>query len=126
MTRRARARSKPRILIVDDEDVARHSLAMLLRLEGFHVVEARDGIEGIMKARRESPDAVLMDIAMPIMDGFQAAEIIRQTSDVPVIACTAAVRSDLEFQDVFASVIEKPFSAEQVIQQLSSVMSGTG
>jgi len=99
---------------------------MLLRLEGFHVVEARDGIEGIMKARRESPDAVLMDIAMPIMDGFQAAEIIRQTSDVPVIACTAAVRSDLEFQDVFASVIEKPFSAEQVIQQLSSVMSGTG
>jgi CheY-like chemotaxis protein len=84
-----------KILVADDEDIARRTLVMLLEESGYAVVDARDGVEAVQKATRELPDVILMDIAMPIMDGFQAAERLREnsrTANIPIIACTGVPR----------------------------------
>lgn len=107
-----------KVLVADDEDVARRSLVSLLEDSGYAVLDARDGVEAVQKAVRELPDVILMDIAMPIMDGFEAAERIREnarTADIPIIACTGVSRPFDEWENLFQSVIDKPFESEVVV-----------
>jgi CheY-like chemotaxis protein len=110
-----------KILVADDEDIARRTLVLLLEESGYSVVDARDGVEAVQKATRELPDVILMDIAMPIMDGFQAAEKLREnarTANIPIIACTGVPRPLDEWDDLFQAVIGKPFSSDAVIPQV--------
>lgn len=113
-----------KILVADDEDVSRRTLVYLLEASGYAVVDARDGVEAVQKAIRELPDAILMDIAMPIMDGCQAAETLRanaRTSSIPIIACTGAPRPLSEWNHLFQAVIGKPFTAEGVVNEINKV-----
>jgi CheY-like chemotaxis protein len=113
-----------KILVADDEDVSRRTLVYLLEASGYAVVDARDGVEAVQKAIRELPDAILMDIAMPIMDGCQAAETLRanaRTSGIPIIACTGAPRPLSEWNHLFQAVIGKPFTAEGVVNEIQKV-----
>jgi CheY-like chemotaxis protein len=113
-----------KILVADDEDVSRRTLVYLLEASGYIVIDARDGVEAVQKAFRELPDAILMDIAMPIMDGCQAAETIRanaRTATIPIIACTGAPRPLSEWNHLFQAVIPKPFTAEGVVTQLEKI-----
>ena len=110
-----------KILVADDEDIARRTLVMLLEASGYAVLDARDGVEAVQKATREVPDVILMDIAMPIMDGFEAAERIREnarTANIPIIACTGVARPLNEWDNLFQAVIRKPFTSEAVVSQL--------
>jgi CheY-like chemotaxis protein len=110
-----------KVLVAEDEDLARRSLVALLEESGYSVVDARDGVEAVQKAAFDLPDVILMDIAMPIMDGFEAAERIREnarTANIPIIACTGVSREFEEWEDLFQSVIDKPFTAEVVVSQL--------
>lgn len=110
-----------KILVAEDEDLARHALVALLEESGYAVLDARDGVEAVQKATRELPDVILMDIAMPIMDGFQAAEKIREnvrTAKIPIIACTGVSREFDEWEDLFQSVIDKPFTSDVVVSQV--------
>ena len=94
---------------------------MLLEASGHAVLDARDGVEAVQKANREMPDVILMDIAMPIMDGFEAAERIRdnaRTANIPIIACTGVVRALDEWENLFQAVIHKPFTSEVVAMEL--------
>lgn len=112
-----------KILVADDEDIARRTLVMLLEAEGHSVVDARDGVEAVQKASREVPDVILMDIAMPIMDGFQAAEKIREnsrTARIPIIACTGVSRP-LDLNDLFQGVIRKPFTSDMLVSNLERI-----
>jgi CheY-like chemotaxis protein len=96
---------------------------MLLEASGYTVVHARDGVEAVQKASREVPDVILMDIAMPIMDGFQAAEKIREnlrTAKIPIIACTGVSRP-LDLNGLFQAVIRKPFTSDVVIAKLEQL-----
>lgn len=81
-------RSKPRILIIDDNSsfvsVCRHNL----REEDFDVVTAFDGLEGFRKIREEKPDLILLDVVMPGLDGFEVLNFVRQHSKIPVIMLT--------------------------------------
>ncbi|HEY8538975.1 MAG TPA: response regulator [Steroidobacteraceae bacterium] len=112
-----------KVLVADDEDIARRTLAIMLESSGYIVIDARDGVEAVQKATRELPDVILMDIAMPIMDGFQAAERLRanpRTAAIPIVACTGVSRPF--DQELFQAVISKPFTAEDVIAQVKAVV----
>ena len=88
----------PRILIVDDNEDNRDVLARRLQRRGFDVTVAVGGREGVAQADSDEPDIVLMDMNMPILDGWEATRQIRETgSQIPVIALTAhAMTGDRE------------------------------
>ena len=86
----------PVILVVDDYQGNRELLSMFLRANGYHVVEASNGLEAIAIATSTPPDLIIMDLAMPVMDGFVAARLLREVPkicEIPIVACTAYDRS---------------------------------
>lgn len=81
-----------KVLLVEDMEINRDMLARRLTRQGFDVVTAVDGKESVDAARTENPDIILMDVNLPIMDGWQATRLIRQceqTKNIPIIALTA-------------------------------------
>ena len=85
------------VLVVEDYSDSRFMLARLLEMSGYRVFEAADGREGVEVAERECPDIVLMDLQMPVLDGFTATSIIRRiesTCRVPIIAVSAQSGED--------------------------------
>lgn len=81
--------TKQRILAVDDDKRLLSMIEMILMNRGYEVIKGHNGQEAIDKVKSEAPDLVLLDVMMPIMDGFSACEIIRQISDAPIIMLTA-------------------------------------
>jgi len=74
-----------RILVADDNEDAAEALGLLLGFHGYEVRLARDGREALDAARAWEPDAVLLDLEMPVMNGFVAAQAIREQTEVPVL-----------------------------------------
>jgi DNA-binding response OmpR family regulator len=90
--------SEIRILIVDDSATKRALYKGMLEREGHKIIEARDGEEGLNKAKTESPDLIIADLAMPKMDGFKMIEMIKKDEKgklIPVI-CVSATYKDIE------------------------------
>lgn len=89
-----------RILLVEDNEMNRDMLSRRLERKGFTVLVAVDGAEGVAKARAERPDLILMDMNLPILDGWEATRQIKadeQTGKIPVIGLTAhAMAGDRE------------------------------
>ncbi len=80
-----------KVLVVDDSPTDSHLLTEMLRKNGFAVVTASTGEEGVNKAKTEKPDLVLMDIVMPGMSGFEATRALSknaETASIPVIICS--------------------------------------
>ena len=83
---------KKQVLIAEDQADVRAMMKMLIRSYGFDVIEAADGYEAVELAVEQRPDVILMDMAMPVLDGLYAARAIRQhdeLADVPILAVTA-------------------------------------
>ena len=78
-----------KILIVEDEANIRELLRLYLEREGYVVIEAENGVEGIKMWKSEKPDMLLLDVMMPVMDGWAVCKEIRAESDVPIIMLTA-------------------------------------
>ena len=78
-----------KILIVEDEANIRELLRLYLEREGYTVLEAENGVEGIKKGKSDKPDMLLLDVMMPVMDGWAVCREIRAESDVPIIMLTA-------------------------------------
>ena len=78
-----------KILIVEDEANIREPLRLYLEREGYAVIEAENGVEGIKLWKAEKPDMLLLDVMMPVMDGWAVCKEIRAESDVPIIMLTA-------------------------------------
>ncbi len=87
-----------KILLVEDNELNRDMLTRRLQRRGYVVVSATDGAEGVAAAEREAPDLILMDMSLPVLDGWQAARQLKRapaTRAIPVIALTAhAMASD--------------------------------
>ncbi len=86
-----------KVLLVDDFEDTRLFLRLALEEHGFIVFEADNGETGVQNALREHPDVILMDLTMPLMDGFAATKVIRQHEqfkNVPIIAITAHQETD--------------------------------
>jgi two-component system, cell cycle response regulator DivK len=80
------------LLLVEDNPLNRDMISRLLVLEGFEVIVAGDGAEGLRRAESERPHLVLMDMSLPIIDGWEATRMLKKnpaTSSIPVIALTA-------------------------------------
>lgn len=110
-----------KILIVEDEKNISDILKFNLQKEGFDVVCAYDGEEGLMTFQKEDPDLVLLDIMMPKMDGFAVCTEIRKTSDVPIIMLTAkAEESDkvMGLSSLADDYVTKPFSNKELIARI--------
>ena len=78
-----------KILIVEDEANIRELLRLYLEREGYTVLEAENGVEGIKMWKSDKPDMLLLDVMMPVMDGWAVCREIRAESDVPIIMLTA-------------------------------------
>ena len=90
----------PKILLVEDNETNRDMLSRRLAKRGHEVVMAVDGAEGVAKARAEKPDLILMDMSLPVMDGWDSTRELKKdagTASIPVIALTAhAMAGDRE------------------------------
>ena len=79
------------ILVVDDNETNRELLNVFLSASGYAVIEACNGVEAVKVATSERPDLIIMDLAMPVMDGFGAVSLLRKVPEVckvPIVACT--------------------------------------
>jgi CheY-like chemotaxis protein len=118
----------PKILIVEDNEDNRDSLARRLERRGFEVVKAADGNAGITAARSEKPDLVLMDMNMPELDGWEATRRLKsapETADLPVIALTAyALSGDREraLEAGCADYHAKPVEFTKLLAQIEAVL----
>ncbi len=90
----------PKILLVEDNEMNRDMLSRRLERKGYQLVIAVDGSEGLALARSEAPDLILMDMSLPVVDGWEATRRLKaapETQRIPVIALTAhAMRGDQE------------------------------
>jgi CheY-like chemotaxis protein len=118
-------------LVAEDNAVNRELLRELLEMRGFSVVEARDGEEAIRKIADRLPDILMLDLNMPILDGPQTIERIRQDhslADLPVLAVTAfAMRGDREkiLTSGFNGYISKPISRDALDEELQRIFGYT-
>ncbi|MFA5353398.1 MAG: response regulator [Thermodesulfovibrionales bacterium] len=89
-----------KILIIEDDEQNRVLLQQLLQYHGYEILEAENGSEGIRIAGEEKPDAILMDLQLPLIDGYTAIRLLRAdpaTAGIPIIAVTAyAMKGDRE------------------------------
>lgn len=110
-----------RILIVEDQEDNRAILRDVLSREGYQLIEAVDGREGVEIALRERPDLILMDIQLPVIDGYEATRRIKGHPDlksIPVIAVTSYALSGDETKARAAGCdgyVTKPFSPRQIV-----------
>jgi DNA-binding response OmpR family regulator len=114
-----------RILVVDDDDDIRGLLRALLERAGHEVVDAPDGRAGLRKLYEGSPDLVILDVAMPGLDGWATLERIREVSDVPVLMLTAR---DAELERVRGlrggadDYVVKPFGRQELAARVDVLL----
>lgn len=118
-----------KILIIDDEDRIREVVAMCLQtMAGWETVTAGSGAEGVVCAESVQPDAILLDMSMPEMDGattFQKLQENPATQSIPVILLTAKVQpiERAQFTQMgVAGMISKPFDPVKLSQQISALL----
>ena len=117
-----------RILVIEDQEDNRAILRDLLGAAGFTVLEATDGAAGVAKAAAEKPDLILMDIQMPVMDGYEATRRIKADAGlkaIPVIAVTSYALSGDEAKTRAAGCdgyIAKPYSPREMLRLIRSFL----
>ncbi len=119
---------KQKILIVEDNEQNIYLETFMLEQQGFDVIQARNGQQGLELAVSEQPDLILLDIQLPVMDGYEVARRLKQameTKSIPIAAVTSyAMAGDREA--VLAAgcegYIEKPIDPDLFVEQVRSVL----
>jgi len=114
-----------KILLIDDDPAIREFTSLTLEAEGFTVVMAADGAEGLQRVRDDAPDAILLDLMMPVVTGWDFLQRWRQDAAyrfMPVIVMTAygerMSAGELGVQAIFT----KPFDLDRLIEKLTSLL----
>jgi len=121
--------SKVKVLYIEDDTVQRHVIFHVLKRHGFIVQTALDGQGGVALAQSWQPDLILMDLMLPIMDGYQAAQALREhpdTEHIPIVAYSAVTDKDVEarVQAVgMNGLLPKTTSPRELVQRLESYLS---
>jgi len=127
--------TKPRILIVEDDPDLRTILRLQLTTQDFLVSEAVNGLEGFQAVQRETPDCIILDLMMPVMDGFgflKRARSLMDLTDVPILILTASEdeRNRLRgFQYQADAYMSKPYDLDELtdeVRRLVSLHEGSG
>jgi CheY-like chemotaxis protein len=122
------AKSASTILIIEDYSDTRELLTVLLRRKGYNVIEAEDGVEGLLKASGTSPDLIIMDLALPEMDGVETARRIHEMpklSHTPIFVVSAYLTEEVKDDVRSAGCVEvfsKPFDAETLLKKISAIL----
>lgn len=117
-----------KVLVIDDDPGVCNTLTMLLGEEGFEVLTAMSGEEGIGVAREDNPDIILLDIEMPGLDGPKVCRILKedpQTADIPIVFLTAKLNLDameVTLDGVTQGYIMKPFSQYDLLDKIDEVL----
>ena len=120
--------NKPRVLLVDDYSDAREMYGEYLEYSGYDVIEAANGIEALKRAVDDKPDIILMDLSLPVMDGWEATRRLKadeRTAGIPVVALTGhalAGISDGAKQAGCDSFVTKPCLPEDLVLEIKRVL----
>ncbi len=120
------------VLLVEDNQDIREIYDTALRNDGYAVVQAADGEEGIRLARSVAPDLILMNVALPLVDGWKATAILKRdprTRDIPVLAVTAFTRSrDRQRARALgcASYLPKPCEPSRLLEEVRRLIGTAG
>jgi DNA-binding response OmpR family regulator len=116
------------VLVVDDEPILRETISFNLKREGVNVLLASDGEEALEIARRSAPDAIVLDIMLPVIDGLQVLRILREESTVPILLLSArgeeidrVLGLELGADDYLA----KPFAMRELIARVRAMLRRT-
>jgi CheY-like chemotaxis protein len=123
----------PRVLVIDDQHFVRSTIALILKAQGFEVVEVDRGAEGLKKLEQNAFDLAIVDIYMPGMDGVKIIKMMRQRApDLPIIAMSGVQlnSSDKTALDYFSMVpelsiipcLKKPFRPKELTEAIQKVM----
>ena len=117
-----------RVLVVEDTEDIRAMLKLVLQTYGYEVIEATDGVEAVERAKSEHPDAIIIDMSLPRLDGYKTTKLIRQDpalKGIPVIACTAYNRWEWHSKSIAAgcdAFITKPIDFDRLHLVLSGLL----
>ena len=117
-----------RVLVVDDEPRLIHFIRLNLEHDGFEVIEATSGAQALTSLRDRLPDLILLDVMMPELDGFEALQLIREISTVPVIMLTAKGEEEDRIRGLELGAddyISKPFSPREMVSRVKAVLRRT-
>ena len=117
-----------RVLVVDDEVYILHILDFSLGAEGFEVITANNGELAIEKAKQEKPDLIVLDVMMPVLDGYETCRRLKreaETKNIPVVLLTAKGRDvdkRLGYEVGAVDYIIKPFSPNRLIERIQEIL----
>ena len=117
-----------KILLVEDNEMNRDMLSRRLTRRGYDVVIAEDGQQGVDMAASETPDLILMDMSLPVMDGWEATRRIKEsgaTNSIPVIALTAHAMSEDRDQALAAGCEDfdtKPVELDRLLEKINRLL----
>jgi CheY-like chemotaxis protein len=120
----------PRILLVEDNALNRDMLSRRLQRKGFEVLIAGDGAEGVQFAREHGPDLILMDLGLPVLDGWEATRQIKAdstTQAIPIIALTAHAMTGDSDKALAAGCDDfdtKPVELPRLLEKIEAILNG--
>jgi len=120
--------TKKRILVADDEEDVKEIVAKILEAQGYAVTTAYDGLDAVEKIRAEKPDLVLLDIMMPVLDGYEVCKRLQedvQTADIPVLFLSAAADQEAVSRGMNAGAkdyVIKPFEPSKLLDKIGKTI----
>ena len=121
-----------RVLVVDDEEDVINVLRLVLSKSGYDVITASSGMDGLMRAQSESPEAILLDIMMHEMDGWEVLKLLRvdeETRRIPVAMLSARTEAKDRVQGLQEGAVDyicKPFSLQELLGKIEVIFSQLG
>jgi two-component system, cell cycle response regulator DivK len=130
MSTRAEKSERPRVLLVDDYPDAREMYTEYLEFSGFDVIGAGNGVEALQRAVDASPDIILMDLSLPVMDGWEATRRLKadeRTASIPVVALTGHALAGISEGAKRAgcdAFVTKPCLPEDLVREIRKILDG--
>jgi len=118
----------PTILVVDDEEMTRNLLRLMLERDGFVIIEAEDGLQALEVIKGEKPDLIILDVMMPNLDGFSTCQALRskpETADLPIILLSARAQDEAVRAGLNAGAnryMTKPISKPELVQAIRELL----
>lgn len=123
---------KKKILVVEDEPHIVKLVSFILESNGYEVIQAFVGTEGIEKAKKEKPHLIVLDIMMPGMDGFEVAKVLTKdptTNFIPILMLSSKAQFEDKMTGIDAGALDyitKPFEKEELLQKIKECLKETG